>query len=76
MPPVFCVKRYVVFRGRDGNNRPAATRAVISTVAKSVELCYTEDVLAAEKARLCGGSLFHGGRSFVFAPDHRKGVRS
>ena len=47
-----------------------------SAVAKSVELCYTEDVLAAEKARLCGGSLFHGGRSFVFAPDHRKGVRS
>lgn len=66
MPPVFCVKRYVVFRGRDGNNRPAATRAVISTVAKSVELCYTEDVLAAEKARLCGGSLFHGGGEASF----------
>ena len=73
MPPVFCVKRYVVFRGRDGNNRPAATRAVISTVAKSVELCYTEDVLAAERPGYAAGPSFMGGEASFLLPIIERG---
>jgi hypothetical protein len=45
-----------------------------SAVAKSVELCYTWDVLAAEKARLCGGSLvIPGGKAPFLSPDFDKG---
>ena len=62
------------------HRRPDVKGAAVffaSAVAKSVELCYTEDVLAAEKARLCGGALvIPGGKAPFLSPDFERGVRS